>query len=106
MGVVIEVSKTYDTVQFLAVDPSEGTFDEGWLQETLRRFPEVLPVEDFGPVFQPLVPIDREVPTAAGSIDNLFISHDGYLVLAEAKLWRNPEATREVVASCWTTRPH
>lgn len=98
MGVVIEVGKTYDAVQFRAVDPSEGTFDEAWLQETLRRFPEVLPVEEFGPVFQPLVPIGREVPTSAGSIDNLFISHAGYLVLVETKLWRNPEAKREVVA--------
>lgn len=71
MGVVVEVTKTYDAVQFLAVDPSEAIFDEAWLQETLRRFPEVLPVEEFGPVFQPLVPIGREVPTSAGSIDNL-----------------------------------
>jgi hypothetical protein len=28
----------------------------------------------------------------------LFISHAGYLVLVETKLWRNPEARREVVA--------
>lgn len=98
MGVVIEVRETHDAVQFLPVDPSGGAFSEAWLQETLRRYPEVLPVEEFGPVFHPLVPIGREVPTSAGSIDNLFISHAGYLVLAETKLWRNPEAKREVVA--------
>ncbi len=52
----------------------------------------------FGPAFHPLVPIGREVPTIAGSIDNLFISRAGYLVTVETKLWRNPEAKREVVA--------
>src|SRR6266446_9002861 len=98
MGVVIEVSGTYETTQFLPVDSSEGVFNEAWLQETLRRNPDVLPVEEFGPVFHPLVPIGKEVPTSAGSIDNLFISHAGYLVLVETKLWRNREARREVVA--------
>lgn len=98
MGVVIEVREQHDAVQFRPVDSAEGAFSEAWLQETLRRYPEVLPVEEFGPVFHPLVPIGREVPTSAGSIDNLFISHAGYLVLAETKLWRNPEAKREVVA--------
>jgi hypothetical protein len=28
----------------------------------LRRYPEVLPVEEFGPVFHPLVPIGKEIP--------------------------------------------
>ena len=98
MGVVIEVREQHDAVQFRLVDSAEGAFSEAWLQETLRRYPEVLPVEEFGPVFHPLVPIGKEVPTSAGSIDNLFISHAGYLVLAETKLWRNPEAKREVVA--------
>jgi len=98
MGVIIEVREQHDAVQFRPVDSAEGAFSEAWLQETLRRYPEVLPVEEFGPVFHPLAPIGREVPTSAGSIDNLFISHAGYLVLAETKLWRNPEAKREVVA--------
>jgi hypothetical protein len=98
MEVIIEVSRTHEATQYLPVDASESAFSESWLQETLRRYPEVLPVDEFGPAFHPLVPIGREVPTDAGSIDNLFISHGGYLVIAETKLWRNPEARREVVA--------
>jgi hypothetical protein len=98
MATVIEVGKHHDAVHFNAVDATEGAFDESWLQEALRRYPELLPVEEFGPVFHPLVSIGREVPTTAGSIDNLFISHAGYPVLVETKLWRNPEAKREVVA--------
>jgi len=35
---------------------------------------------------------------SAGSLDNLFITREGQLVLVEAKLWRNPEARRKVVA--------
>ena len=98
MAIVIEVGQNHDAVQFDPIDAHESAFNESWLQETLRRFPQLLPVEEFGPVFHPLVSIGREVPTTAGSIDNLFISHAGYPVLVETKLWRNPEAKREVVA--------
>ena len=37
------------------------------------------------------------MPTAVGSIDNLYLSPQGYLTIVETKLWRNPEARREVV---------
>jgi hypothetical protein len=76
----------------------ERVYDEAWLQELLRRHPDVLPVAEIEPVFHPLIPIGWEVGTETGSIDNLFISPRGYLVLVETKLWRNPEAKREVVA--------
>jgi hypothetical protein len=58
----------------------------------------VLPVAEIEPVFHPLIPIGREVSTETGAIDNLFISPRGYVVLVETKLWRNPQAKREVVA--------
>ena len=81
------------------IDIQKGPYDESWLQEILRRQPEILPVAEIEPVFYPLVPIGREVPTdTGGAIDNLFISHRGYLVLVETKLWRNPDAKRIVVA--------
>ena len=83
------------------LQPSKSTeriFNEVWLQELLREHPEILPVAEIEPIFHPLIPIGREVTTKTGAIDNLFISHRGYLVLVETKLWRNPEAKREVVA--------
>jgi len=80
------------------IEHRERAYDESWLQELLRRHPDILPVAEVEPIFYPLVPIGREVPTETGAIDNLFISHRGYLVLVETKLWRNPEAKREVVA--------
>ena len=77
---------------------AERIYNEVWLQEMLRKHPEILPVAEIEPIFYPLIPIGREVTTKTGAIDNLFISHRGYLVLVETKLWRNPEAKREVVA--------
>ncbi|MDD5371437.1 MAG: hypothetical protein PHQ40_20355 [Anaerolineaceae bacterium] len=68
------------------------------MQELLRAHPDILPVGENEPVYTPLISIGREVAAGTGSIDNLFISPQGYLVLVETKLWRNPEARREVLA--------
>jgi hypothetical protein len=70
---------------------------EFWLQDLIRRHPEILPVGNIEPAFSPLISVGMEVPTAVGSIDNLYVSPSGYVTLAETKLWRNPEARREVV---------
>jgi hypothetical protein len=80
------------------IGEQEGVYHESWLQELLRQHPDILPAAEIEPVFQPLISIGCEVGTATGSIDNLFISPRGYLVLVETKLWRNPQARREVVA--------
>ena len=74
-----------------------GNFDESWLQELIRKTPNLIPSGEFEAIFSNLAAIGREVGTAVGPIDNMFISADGYLVLIETKLWRNPEARREVV---------
>ena len=79
----------------------EKTYNESWLQEILRKQPEILPVAEIEPIYYPLVSIGKEVPTETGIIDNLFISKRGYLVLVETKLWRNPESKREVVAQAF-----
>ena len=79
------------------VDIQGPDYDEKWLQDMLRQQPEILPIAEIEPIFYPIVPIGREVTTETGSIDNLFISHRGYLVLVETKLWKNPEAKREVI---------
>lgn len=76
---------------------TDKTFEEGWLQELIRKYPDMLPVSDIEPDFAPLVSVGREVGTASGQIDNLFLSPQGYLTIVETKLWRNPEARREVV---------
>ncbi len=74
-------------------------FDERFIQELLVTHPELLPVAAFRPDIGDLVCIGREVRTRdSGTIDNLYLSTAGYVVLIETKLWRNPQSRREVVS--------
>lgn len=82
----------------IPIDPRDQLFQENWLQTLLIKHPGILPVADIEPVFYPLIPIGREVPTDTGIIDNLYISQQGYPVIVETKLWRNPDARRDVFA--------
>lgn len=77
--------------------------DDYWMQEhrlqkLLDKHPDLVPVNEFGSAWGPLVSLGREIQVSAGSIDNLFVSPTGELTLVETKLWRNPEARRVVVA--------
>ena len=67
---------------------------ERQLQELMHENPSLLPVDQFEGGFGPLVSLGREIM----GIDNLFISPAGRLTVVEAKLWRNPQATRTVLA--------
>ena len=74
-------------------------FDERFLQELLVSSPQLLPVSSLRPDVGELICIGREVPTRnSGTMDNLYLSTGGYIVLVETKLWRNPEARRAVVS--------
>ena len=74
-------------------------FDERFIQELLVDHPQLLPAATFRPDIGELVCIGREVPTRnSGSIDNLYLSTMGYIVVVETKLWRNPQGRREVVS--------
>ncbi|PZF71441.1 PDDEXK family nuclease [Taibaiella soli] len=78
--------------------PLDGKdFNEEWIQKLVHNNPAILPTNEIEPSFSPLIAIGREIATAAGYLDNLFVSPDGYLTIVETKLWRNPEARREVV---------
>jgi hypothetical protein len=80
-----------------------GRYDEAWLQSLLHNHPEVFPIGQIESGYGDLIPLCRELPLVfgggrSGALDNLFVTRDGKLVLVEAKLWRNPEARRSVVA--------
>ena len=77
--------------------PRDGGYDEDWLQNLLFETPEILPVGEFDQAFAPATPLCRELSTAAGPIDLVYMSEPGRLSIVECKLWRNPEARREVV---------
>ncbi len=72
-------------------------YDEGWLQRLIQNHPALLPVSDIEPGLSPLVPICMELPVPSGYVDNLMLTPAGGIIVVETKLWRNPEARREVV---------
>jgi hypothetical protein len=74
------------------------TFDESFLQELLADHPELLPVHDIRDDAGSLLCIGREVAVSSGAIDNIYLSTEGYPVIVETKLWRNPQARREVLS--------
>ncbi|MDW3682996.1 hypothetical protein RA280_14810 [Cupriavidus sp. CV2] len=85
----------------VALAGAEG-HNERWLQETLFRHPQLLPMPEMFGHGESFVPLCRELPLRYGTsnvyLDLLGVSATGRLVLVECKLWRNPEARREVIA--------
>jgi hypothetical protein len=81
-------------VSLRRVDFGDRKVGESFLQEQLHKSPSILPVEELDDSFAPLLSLGREIEL----IDNLFISPTGRITIVETKLWRNPEATREVLA--------
>jgi hypothetical protein len=73
-------------------------YDEGWIQWLVHEHPAILPIERIEPGFTRIMPVCQELPLRSGSLDNLLMTPDGNLVLVECKLWRNPQARREVLA--------
>jgi hypothetical protein len=72
-------------------------YDEAWMQRWIQRHPTLLPIDQIEPSLTPLTPVCMELPTPSGFVDNLMMTPDGGLVVVETKLWRNPQARREVV---------
>lgn len=80
-------------------DPN--SFDETLLQELVDATPNVLPIREYLPSTTAVFSLGREVTVDLGNrlgrIDNLLVTNDGYLVIVETKLYRNPEGVREVI---------
>ena len=76
---------------------SEGSVDEGTLRDLLFRHPQTLPISAIHSAYAGIVSVCKELRTPAGSVDTLYVNSNGRLVIAEFKLWRNPQARREVI---------
>ena len=74
-----------------------GERNEAWLRDLIFRHPRILPIRDVDPRALDLVPVCTELPLGQGRADALFIDHRGRLTLVECKLWKNPQARREVI---------
>lgn len=95
----------------ILVDPENGTGTvlapfslasgetglEASVQQLIHDHPACLPIAEIDPAFAGPIAICRELNTPAGPIDNFMVTPSGLPVLVECKLWRNPEARREVV---------
>lgn len=82
--------------------PETTVYDEDWVQELLYSQPGLVPLERIEAGTGEFLPLCREltIPRDGGSVflDVLGITRTGRLVLVECKLWRNPQARREVIA--------
>ena len=76
---------------------ADGGLAESDIHDLLYRFPGALPIATIDASYQGAVPVCRELYTRAGYIDALYINSLGRLMIAEFKLWRNPQARREVI---------
>lgn len=80
-----------------------GSTSEAFLQRAIDASPALVPFGEFLPGARRIVSLGMEIPLAfpggrTGYLDNLLLTDDGHLVVLEMKLWRNPEAIRQVVA--------
>ena len=81
------------------VDPQGGSaVSEAYIQALVHEHPACLPIAEIDAMFLGPVAICTELSTPAGPIDNFMVTPSGLPVLVECKLWRNPEARREVVS--------
>ena len=67
------------------VSLTDAEYNEAWLQDLLFRSPQLLPIAEIEPVFAPLIPVCKELPTGAGPIDLMFVNGEGLLTLVECK---------------------
>lgn len=73
-------------------------FDEAKMEKLLIEHPALLPVGEISTDIGRLLCVGNQVAVPSGAIDILYLSTAGYPVIVETKLWRNPEARREVLA--------
>ena len=78
--------------------PEGSATAEHPLRDLIYEHPEILPVAQLEPEIGRIVAVATEVNLpGAGFIDVLLVSEHGRLIIVECKLWRNPQARREVV---------
>lgn len=73
-------------------------YNESFLQNLAFDYPECIPFSEIDPAYASAVPVCMELNTPAGPLDALYVTPTGRIVVLEAKLWKNPEARRKVVA--------
>lgn len=73
------------------------SYDENWLQDLCFKNAALLPIDEIEPVFGGMIPICKELSLPAGSADLVYLNEYGFISIGECKLWRNPQARREII---------
>ncbi|MGX7709376.1 hypothetical protein [Methylobacterium sp. Gmos1] len=84
-----------------SISSAETFGREHQLQRLAFEHPEIIPIEEIDPGAGAVAPLCRELTlrgqTGSVFLDMLGVTRRGRLVLVECKLWRNPQARREVI---------
>ena len=78
--------------------PEGDATQENVLRDLIFDHPTILPFDELEPGIGRVISVATEVRLpGAGIVDVLLVSEHGRLIVVECKLWRNPQARREVV---------
>lgn len=78
--------------------PEGVAAEEHPLRDLIHDHPALLPLRELEPGIGRVATVAKELNLpGAGFIDVLLVSEHGRLIVVECKLWRNPQARREVV---------
>lgn len=87
-----------DATQVVRRVPQGEARREATLRDLIAAHPGLLPVHDLDRSYGRLTTVTRELAIpGVGFVDVLLIDENGRLVIVECKLWRNPQARREVI---------
>ena len=87
-----------DGPQLIRRVPQGDARREHTLRDLIYEHPEALPVHEFDPGYGRVFAVARELNIpGVGYVDVLLADERGRLIVVECKLWRNPQARREVV---------
>lgn len=91
-----------DTATYLERVDLRSGMNEHWLRDKIFEYPRIIPLNRIDPGAGDFISVCREFPLSKyGSsvfVDVFGVSRHGRPVLIECKLWRNPQARREVIA--------
>lgn len=91
-----------DTASYLERVDLRSGMNEHWLRDKIFDYPRIIPLNRIDPGAGDFIAVCREFPLSKyGSsvfVDVFGVTRHGRPVLIECKLWRNPQARREVIA--------
>ncbi len=87
-----------DTPQVVHRVPQGEARCEAVLRDMIADHPAILPVHDIDPSYGRVITVTTELSIpGVGFVDVVLMDEFGRLIVVECKLWRNPQARREVV---------